>query len=107
MGYALRYASEDMKNNKEVVLAAVQQNGEAFEYASKDMQSNKKFVLAAVQLDWLAGHFASEELQHNTEFIVEARRVMKYKNGTFVYAAMPCYGLTPCPEIISKTWNGS
>ena len=39
-GWSLKYASDDMKNNEKVVLAAVQQNGESLQYASKDMKNN-------------------------------------------------------------------
>jgi len=47
-GYALLYASEGMKNDKEVVLAAVKQNGNALQYASEGMKNVKEVVLAAV-----------------------------------------------------------
>ena len=37
------------QNDKEVVLAAVQQNGYALYYASKELKDNKEVLLTAVQ----------------------------------------------------------
>ena len=37
-GTALQYASEALKNDKEVVFAAVQQDGRALQYASEELQ---------------------------------------------------------------------
>ena len=37
------------QNDKEVVLAAVQQNGYALQYASKELQNDREVVLAAVK----------------------------------------------------------
>ena len=52
-GWALKYASEELKNDKEVVLAAVAQYGYALEYASNDMKNDKEVVMAAVAREWL------------------------------------------------------
>ena len=43
-GYALRYASEELKNNKKNVLVAVNQNGYALEYASEEIQNDLKLL---------------------------------------------------------------
>lgn len=40
-----------MKSDKEVVLAALQENGKALGYASDEMKSDKQVLMAAVQLD--------------------------------------------------------
>ena len=42
------YASPEMKNNEEVVLEAVQQNGHLLHFAGPDMKNNEQVVLAAV-----------------------------------------------------------
>ena len=42
-------ASEEMKNNENVVLAALQQNGRALYDASEEIKNNENVVLAAVQ----------------------------------------------------------
>ena len=56
-----------MKNEKEVVLAAVKQNGDALEYASEGMKNDKKVVLAALAQNGNALQFASEEMQNDKE----------------------------------------
>ena len=38
-----------MKNNEAIVTAAVQQNGLALQYASEEMKGDEQIVLAAVQ----------------------------------------------------------
>ena len=39
-GSALKYASEELKNDKEVVLEAVKQDGFALEYDSYELQND-------------------------------------------------------------------
>ena len=39
-GYALEYASEELKADTEIVLAAVKNNGMALEYASKKLKAS-------------------------------------------------------------------
>ena len=48
---SLQYASAEMKNDKEVVLAAVKQDGYSMslQYASADLKNDKEVVLAAVK----------------------------------------------------------
>ena len=48
-----------MKNNKDVVLAAVQRYGFALQYASDDMKNDQEVVMAAVQNNVTASIFAS------------------------------------------------
>ena len=47
--YVFRRASEELKADKEVVLAAVQQNSHALKYAAEELQADKEIVLAAEQ----------------------------------------------------------
>ena len=42
-GNALQYASDELKNDKDVVLAAVTQNGNALGYASAELRNDKDF----------------------------------------------------------------
>ena len=46
---ALRWASKELRGDKEVVLAAVQQNGQVLPFASKELQKDEEVVLAAVK----------------------------------------------------------
>jgi hypothetical protein len=45
----LEYATEELRGDREVVLAAVQQNGRALEYASTELQKDPEVMQAAVQ----------------------------------------------------------
>ncbi len=49
-GRSLKYASDELKSDKEVVLVAVRQYGDALEYASKELQGDKEVVLAGLVL---------------------------------------------------------
>ena len=71
-GKALEYASAELKSDKEVVLAAVQQNGHALEYASAELKNDKEFVLAAVQQYGCSFCYASVELKSDKEFVLAA-----------------------------------
>lgn len=65
---AIPYAFlEEDRNNKEMVLAAVQQAGGLLAYASEDLRADKNIVWAAVAQDPLAIEFASEALQQDTD----------------------------------------
>ena len=44
---ALEYTSAKLKDDKEIVLAAVTQDGNALEFASKKLQSDKDVIKAA------------------------------------------------------------
>ena len=48
-GQALKFASEALRNDKEVVLAAVKQNGYALHFASEKLKNNKDFVLDCIK----------------------------------------------------------
>ena len=62
-GMALRYASEELQADREIVLAAVQQDGRALCFASEELQADHEIVLAAVRQDGRAPDYASAELQ--------------------------------------------
>ena len=73
-GCALRYASLAMQNNQAVVLVAVRQNGWALRYASPAMQNNQAVVLAAVIQFGKALRFASSAMQNNEAVVLAAVR---------------------------------
>lgn len=43
-GEALIFASDELKNDKEVVMAAVKQNGEALKYASRRLKGDEDVI---------------------------------------------------------------
>ena len=71
-GRALEYASEELKNNREIVLAAVTQYGWALQHASEELKNNREFILAAVTQCGAALRYASEELKNNREIVLAA-----------------------------------
>lgn len=74
-GAALQYASEEMRHDRSVVLAAVTSNGSALRYAAKELRCDREIVLAAVRGSALALRYASEELWHDREFTLRAVQV--------------------------------
>ncbi|MGZ3633864.1 MAG: DUF4116 domain-containing protein [Parachlamydiaceae bacterium] len=45
-GLLLQFASEYLKNDREIVLAAVQQDGSALQFASEQLKCDNQVVLA-------------------------------------------------------------
>ena len=71
-GDALDDAAEELQADKEIVLAAVQQNGFALVYAAEELQADKEIVLAAVKNEGEALDYAAEELQADKEIVLAA-----------------------------------
>ena len=66
-----RSESEEMRADKKVVLAAVQQNGTTLEYASEEMRGDKEVVLAAVQQNGNGAlKYASAEMRADKEVVL-------------------------------------
>ena len=62
-GWALRYASDPLKDDREVVVAACNQVGWALQFASKALRADQDIVMVAVAQHRDALAFASPELQ--------------------------------------------
>ena len=60
------------KDDKEVVLAAVRQNGLVLQFASSELQNDQDVVRVAMGQNKDALKFASVEIQSNQGFINEA-----------------------------------
>ena len=69
---ALRCASKELRNDKEVVIAATKYNVFSLEYASKELRNNKEVIMAAIKDNPRSFEFASEELRNNKEVVMEA-----------------------------------
>lgn len=69
-GFAIDYASPTLKNDKEVVLTAINQNGNALGSASENFKNDKEIVLAAMKENYYAFNYASEILKNDIEFIL-------------------------------------
>jgi len=61
-GRALKYASEELKGDREVVLLAVTQDGFMLYHASEELKRDREVVLAALAQHELALDFVSAEL---------------------------------------------
>ena len=70
-GMALKEAG-DFRSSKRVVLAAVEQNGEALQYASTELRSDAQVALAAVSCCGSALLDAAEALLDNEEIVLAA-----------------------------------
>ena len=62
-GHTLAHFPEDLQDDKEVVLAAVKENGFALRFASDRLKDDEDIVRAAVRRNRRALRFASERLQ--------------------------------------------
>ena len=71
-GWNLDYADKKLKNDKEVVLAAVKQDSRALQFADKKLKNDKEVVLAAVKQDGLALKYADKKLKANKEVVLAA-----------------------------------
>lgn len=68
----MRYASKDLQENYEIVMAAVQQDELALEHAATAMQGDKFIVMAAVQHEGLAletWRYVPHELKQESEIL--------------------------------------
>ena len=83
--FALKYASEQLKADREIVLAAVSNYGYALDYAPAELQNDREVVLAAVKQDVSALDCASDELQNDREVVLAAvkqdRFALTYASG--------------------------
>ena len=72
--YALTYASERLKDDKEIVLTSLRRNdGGALQYASERLKDDKEIVLTAVkQPGWWVLKYASERLKDDKEVALTA-----------------------------------
>ena len=93
---ALKTASEELKNNPEVVLAAVKQNYNALEYASGEIKSNPEFMLEALKQYYRVLQYASGDLKSDFAFMLEA---VKQNGFTLEYASEE---LRSNPEIVME-----
>ncbi|WP_416374279.1 DUF4116 domain-containing protein [Mycoplasmopsis cynos] len=80
-GYALQFASEELKKDKDVVLEAVNQVGDIFlnlftlfisDEMKKEFGKNRDIMLEAVKRNGYALQFASEELKKDKDVVLEA-----------------------------------
>jgi hypothetical protein len=64
-GLKLQYASDRLKNDKEIVLKAVSNYGLALRYASERLKNDKEVVLKAVSQNYSVFEYISNELKND------------------------------------------
>ena len=83
-GFALKYASAELKNDKEIVMAAVSNNGGSLEYASDELKNDKEIVFIAIShYGWEIEH-ATEKLKNDKEIVLAA---VKKSGDSLQYAS--------------------
>ena len=76
-GDALEWASEEMKGDRDIVLAAVRQDSAAVKLASEEMKGDRDIVMAAVQVDGWALEHAAQEMKEDVEIVVATLRQLQ------------------------------
>ena len=76
-GSNLEYASEELKDNVDVVLEAVITNKSALYYASNNLKKNYNFILKAIKHTKSAINYASNKLKTDKEFLIKCYKVNK------------------------------
>ena len=71
-GRFLQYASEKLKDDREIVLAAVTKSGSALEFASDKLKDDKEIVLTAVTNRGYSLQYASTKLKDDKEIVLVA-----------------------------------
>ena len=68
-GWALEFASTDLKQDRELVFEAVTQHGDALRYASDELRGDRSVVIAAIKQTCTALHHASAEMKADPEVL--------------------------------------
>ena len=85
-GYALKGASPELRDDIEVVRAAMAQNGEAWQHAGEALRADRGAMLAAVVQNGWALRYASPELRDDIEVVRAAMAKYAY---ALMYASEP------------------
>jgi hypothetical protein len=83
-GNALYYASEELRADREIVMAAVSIDGFSLVYASEELRADREIVMTAVSNDGRALKYVSEELQADREVVLTA---VSNDGGALQYAS--------------------
>lgn len=72
-GMELQYVSDELKNDRDVVIMAIKQCGLALEYASATLRAEKEIVvIAAKQNGWAAFMSSNKDLYFDKEVMLAA-----------------------------------
>ncbi|WP_257265450.1 DUF4116 domain-containing protein, partial [Endozoicomonas sp. ONNA2] len=79
----LKYASQRVRNDKDLVLSAVELYPCHLSYVSEKLKRDEDVVMTAINADYLSLKYASQELRDNEEFI---RGAIKIRSAAMLYA---------------------
>lgn len=71
-GLDLRFASKELRNDREVVLEAIRQNVYAFAYCG--LQDDREVALEVAKLDWWQLKWTSKAFRADRDFFVKAAK---------------------------------
>lgn len=93
IGYeALFYTSENLKNDKDLILLAVNKEGQALQYASEELKNDKEVISTALFNNKNAFKYVSDELKDNKNFVSEMMKQFNPKILSKVeYSILPNY----------------
>ena len=77
-GLALQYASERLRDDKDVVLAAVKEDGHTLQFVSDRLRDDKDVVMAAVKQEGYILDYASSRLKDDEEVVLAAIKEYAY-----------------------------
>ena len=83
-GKALRHASEELQADKKIIMQALKKDGRALLFASKSLKADKEVVMEAVKQDGHSLDYASKKLRSDKEVVMEA---VKQQGRSFEYAS--------------------
>ena len=79
--FAMRYASDEVKASRDVIMAAVSASGKMLVHAHPSLREDEEVVLAAVKQDGMALGYASEELRARSSSQIRANRELVLLDG--------------------------
>ena len=71
-GCALQHAADELRADRKVVMAAIKQSGEALQYAADELRADRGVVTAAVEQRGVALQYAADELRADRKLLLEA-----------------------------------
>jgi hypothetical protein len=95
-GDALEYASQELKNNKIIILRAItskKHKFSTFKYASSELKNDKEFVLQAIKVSRQVFRYCNEILKTdrdillilNRQWDIQKERILNLKNINFYF----------------------
>lgn len=82
-GDALQYASEHLQGDEDIVLQAVKQTGSALQYADKKIKKNENIVFVAVEKEGFVLQYAGKSCRANKKIVLAA---VQNEGLAFIYA---------------------